>query len=74
LLPCPAQTVVVYAATKGYMDRVDVRDITKAEQVVLQHMDPKVYKVLNAERKISPQLNQHLHNIIKAMPMPVKTA
>ena len=40
-----AQTVVIYAATKGYMDKVAVADITKAEQVVLQHCNPDIYKV-----------------------------
>jgi len=49
---CCAQTVVIYAATKGYMDKVAVQDITKAEQVVLQHTNPDIYKVWACERML----------------------
>jgi F0F1-type ATP synthase alpha subunit len=44
-LPPPAQVVVVYAATKGYLDKVAVSDITAAETAVLKHVNPAVYKV-----------------------------
>ena len=35
----------MYAATKGYLDKVAVGDITKAEAAVLKHVNPDIYKV-----------------------------
>uniref|UniRef100_A0A7S3QY98 ATP synthase subunit alpha n=1 Tax=Dunaliella tertiolecta TaxID=3047 RepID=A0A7S3QY98_DUNTE len=71
-MPIEEQTVVIYAATKGYMDKVAVADITKAEQVVLQHTNPDIYKVLKHNNKITPELNQHIHLMLSKMPMPVR--
>jgi F-type H+-transporting ATPase subunit alpha len=53
--------VVVYAATKGYLDKVSPANITAAEAAILKHVDPNVYKVLRAKGKITPELNAHLH-------------
>jgi hypothetical protein len=44
-VPLRAQTVVVYAATKGYLDKVPVNKITGTEDIILKHIDPKVFKV-----------------------------
>ncbi len=41
----PLQTVVVYAATKGYLDKVAPNKITEAEEAILKHVDPNIYKV-----------------------------
>ena len=36
----------MYAATKGYLDKVNTADITAAEAAILKHVDPNIYKVL----------------------------
>jgi hypothetical protein len=59
-MPIEQQVVVVYAATKGYLDKVATSDITAAEAAILQHVDPAIYKVLRAKQKIDPALNAHL--------------
>lgn len=68
------QVVVVYAATKGYLDKVAVSDITTAEAAILKHVNPAVYKVLKANSKINPALNQHLHLQLTQVPLPIKNA
>jgi len=50
----------VYAATKGYLDKVSTSNITAAEAAILKHVDPAIYKVLRAKQKITPELNAHL--------------
>lgn len=44
-MPIEEQVVVVYAATKGYLDKIATSDITKAEEAILKHVDPNIYKV-----------------------------
>lgn len=71
-MPIEEQVVVVYAATKGYLDKVSTSDITAAEAAILKHVDPAIYKVLRAKGKITPELNAHLHAQITAVPLPTK--
>jgi F-type H+-transporting ATPase subunit alpha len=59
-MPIEQQVVVVYAATKGYLDKVHTSDITAAETAILKHVDPAIYKVLRAKQKITPELNAHM--------------
>jgi hypothetical protein len=59
-MPIEQQVVVVYAATKGYLDKVSTSDITAAEAAILKHVDPAIYKVLRAKQKITPELNAHM--------------
>jgi len=71
-MPIEQQTVVVYAATKGFLDKVAPSDITAAETAILKHVNPLVYKVLKAKGKITPELNAHLVEQMKGVPLPVK--
>lgn len=71
-MPIEQQVVVVYAATKGFLDKVAVSDITRAEEAVLAHVDPKIYKVLAHTQKITPQLDAHLRTQLRAVPLPIK--
>eukprot|EP00877_Chromochloris_zofingiensis_P000209 jgi/Chrzof1/10189/Cz04g32030.t1_ATPA2 len=67
------QVVVVYAATKGYLDKVNTADITAAEAAILKHVDPLIYKVLRAKQKITPELQAHLHSQLTKVPLPIRT-
>ncbi|WIA29192.1 hypothetical protein OEZ86_011703 [Tetradesmus obliquus] len=69
-MPIEEQTVVVYAATKGYLDKVSPANITAAETAILKHIDPNIYKVLRAKGKITPELNAHLHAQMTTLPLP----
>ena len=71
-MPIEQQTVVVYAATKGFLDKVAPADITAAETAILKHVNPLVYKVLKAKGKITPELNAHLEQQIRGVPLPIK--
>ncbi|GIL48654.1 hypothetical protein Vafri_5125 [Volvox africanus] len=68
-MPIEQQTVVVYAATKGYLDKVPVNKITATEDVILKHVDPKIFKVLKAKGKITPEINAHLAQQMTTLPL-----
>ena len=71
-MPIEQQTVVVFAATKGYLDKVAPADITAAETAILKHVNPLVYKVLKAKGKITPELNAHLDQQMRGVPLPIR--
>ena len=54
------QVVVVYAATKGYLDKMNVSDIYNFEQKLLKEIDPEILKNISEQRSISDSLNQKL--------------
>ena len=71
-MPIEQQTVVVYAATKGFLDKVHTSEITNAETAILKHVNPLVYKVLKAKGKITPELDAHIKQQLRAVPLPIK--
>lgn len=44
----------MYAATKGFLDKVSTGDITSAETAILEHVDPNIYKVGPRRRPHTP--------------------
>ena len=54
------QVVVVYAATKGYLDKLNVSDIQKFEQQLLKEIDSNILKEIREKRSISDELNTQL--------------
>jgi len=54
------QVVVVYAATKGYLDKMNVSDIESFEQKLLKEIDPEILKTISEQKSISDSLNQKL--------------
>jgi proton translocating ATP synthase F1 alpha subunit len=57
------QVVVVYAATKGYLDKMNVSDIAKFEEALLKEIDPNILKTIREEKKISEDLNNKLKSL-----------
>ena len=51
------QVVVVYAATKGYLDKLNVSDIQQFEQQLLKEIDSSILNEIREKRSISDQLN-----------------
>jgi len=54
------QVVIVYAATKGYLDKMNVSDISKFEQSLLKQIDPEILKSIREQKSISEQLDKKL--------------
>ena len=54
------QVVVVYAATKGYLDKMSVNKILAFESELLKQIDPKILTQISEEKAISDSLNSKL--------------
>ncbi len=54
------QVVVVYAATKGYLDKLNVSDIQQFEQQLLKEIDTSILNEIREKRSISDQLNTQM--------------
>jgi proton translocating ATP synthase F1 alpha subunit len=59
-MPIENQIVVLYAATRGYLDKMNVSDIPRFEQAVLREMSPEVLTIIREKRVISDELNTTL--------------
>ena len=59
-MPIEQQVVVVYAATKGYLDKMNVSDILKFEQQLLKEVDPEILKMIREQKSISPELDKKI--------------
>lgn len=54
------QVVVLYAATKGYLDKMNVSDILAFEHSVLKEIDSDILKDIREQKTISDALDQKL--------------
>lgn len=54
------QVVVVYAATKGYLDKIKVSDILDFERQLREEIDPSLLQRIADQRKLSDELNNQL--------------
>jgi len=54
------QVVVVYAATKGYLDKLNVSDIQRFEEQLLKEIDSSILAEIREKRSISDQLNTQM--------------
>jgi proton translocating ATP synthase F1 alpha subunit len=55
-----SQVVVVYAATKGYLDKMNVSDIAQFERLILKQIDPEILTTIRDQKSISSDLDQKL--------------
>lgn len=69
-LAAAAPQVVLYAATKGYLDKVPTNKMTAAEAAILAGVDKNVFKVLKGKGKITPELDAHLKQQISKVQLP----
>jgi F-type H+-transporting ATPase subunit alpha len=63
------EVLIIYAGTKGYLDKVPIRQVQDWETQFLRFMHeqrPEVRNTLAKERKISPALEQQINDAIKA--------
>lgn len=54
------QVVIVYAATKGYLDKMNVSDILAFEKALLKEIDPEILASIKQEKSISENLDKKL--------------
>jgi F0F1-type ATP synthase alpha subunit len=54
------QIVVLYAATKGYLDKMAVASIPQYEQALLREIDPALLSTIREQRVLSDDLNAKL--------------
>ena len=54
------QVVVLFAATRGYLDKVAVSDISKYETAVLQQVDSSLVETIRREKVLSPETEAKL--------------
>ncbi|RYE27687.1 MAG: F0F1 ATP synthase subunit alpha [Sphingobacteriaceae bacterium] len=60
------QVVVVYAATKGYLDKIKVSDILNFEKQLFKEIDPSLLQRIADQRKLSDELNNQLKTFFDA--------
>ncbi len=55
-MPIEKQVVVLYAATKGYLDKLNISDIEKFEQTLLKEIDPAILATIKDKKALSDEL------------------
>ena len=53
-IPVEKQVVVIFAATKGYLDKIQISDILSFEANLLKEIDPSIFNTIRDEKIISP--------------------
>ena len=54
------QVVVLYAATRGYLDKMNVSDIPRFEQAILREISPEILNEIREKRVLSDELNNQM--------------
>ena len=65
-MPIEEQVVVVYAGTKGYLDKIGVDKIGVYEAGILKEIDPKLLKTIASEGSISDSLDKELASFFES--------
>jgi F-type H+-transporting ATPase subunit alpha len=59
------QVVVIYAAVKGFLDKIQISEIRAYEQLVLKTIDQEILAKIQKEKTLSPQLDEQLATFLK---------
>lgn len=59
------QVVVIYAAVKGFLDKIQISEISAYEQLVLKTIDQEILAKIQKEKTLSPQLDEQLATFFK---------
>lgn len=59
-IPVERQVVVIFAATKGYLDKIQVADILSFETALLKEVSPAILSAIKDEKVISPAIQTQL--------------
>ena len=59
-MPIEVQIAVVYAATKGYLDKISIAEIGAFESMYLKAIDSSILETIRTEKVISPATDEKL--------------
>jgi F-type H+-transporting ATPase subunit alpha len=62
----------MYAATKGFLDKVPASAMTTAEQLILDQVNPSLFKIIKSKGKITPEITHHLNAELYKISFPAK--
>jgi F-type H+/Na+-transporting ATPase subunit alpha len=64
------QVIVIYAGTHGYLDKLPVRDVTRFEQALLQHLRNNqqglLDEILTNDQKIAGEIEKKIQGVLDA--------
>ena len=61
-MPIEQQVVIIYAATKGYLDKMNVSDILPFQEAILKEISPEILKTIKEQQVINEELDKKLKN------------
>jgi proton translocating ATP synthase F1 alpha subunit len=59
-MPIENQVVLLYAATKGYLDKLEIKDIASFQENLIKNVDPSILEVIKNEKVISEATDKKL--------------
>jgi len=65
-IPVERQVVIIFAATKGYLDKVKISDIGAFEEGLLKEVDSSLLKTIKEERAISDDTEKKLRTFCES--------
>ena len=63
-VPVERQVLVIFAATKGYLDKLSISDISAFETSLLKEVDSSLLATIRDEKVISPETNKKLTSFL----------
>jgi proton translocating ATP synthase F1 alpha subunit len=66
-MPIEQQVVVIYAATKGFLDKFQVSDILPFQDALLKEIDESILQTIRDEKSISDGLNTQLQTFFQGL-------
>ncbi len=63
-MPIEKQVIVLYAATKGFLDQIGVENIGQYEKNLLDTVTPDILQKIAAEKQISPELDSQIKKFL----------
>lgn len=63
-VPIEKQVVVIFAATKGYLDKLQISEILPFEAALLKEIDPAVFNTIRDEKVLSPATSAKLSQFL----------
>jgi len=67
-MPVEDEVIVIYAGVKGYLDKLDIKDVGRFEKSLLAEIkakQPGILSAIVAERQISPQVEEKLKGFLE---------
>ncbi|MBJ6361729.1 F0F1 ATP synthase subunit alpha [Paenibacillus sp. MAHUQ-46] len=66
-LPVEKQVVILFAATKGYLDKLAISDILDFENTILQQIDPSILSTIKEQKALSSELSTKLTSFFDSL-------